>query len=73
MPEDYMDGFLKELRKKIKKIGRQYEIINIEVTEDIWNNLMRYEDFRKQAERQNANIGGYKIIKGKKFKIQIIS
>jgi hypothetical protein len=72
MSEDYMNSFLKKLHEEIEKIERKYEITSVEVTEDQWNNFMKNKYFRKQAERGNANLGGYRIDKGKEFKVHTV-
>lgn len=40
----------------------------VEVTENQWSILMAYPDFKRQADMGNANLGGYKVKKGKKLR-----
>ena len=69
MPTDIFYEVFKEINEKIGEQEKKHRISYIEVTEKQWKSLMTYQEFREQAEKRNANLGGYQITKGKEFKI----
>jgi hypothetical protein len=52
---------------KGKESGKS--VYSIEVSEKQWNVLMTHLDFRREAERGRANLGGYRVVKGNGLKI----
>ena len=72
MKEVQYDELRRTLGKISSSIGRiknKFLIEHVEVTEYQWDILMGNQDFKKQAEIGNANIGGYKILRGERFKV----
>lgn len=59
-----------EINKKVSK-HKSYEIRSIEVTSYQWRILEQNRDFRREARRKNANIGGIFVEKSKKDRFKI--
>ncbi|MFH0929054.1 MAG: hypothetical protein V1818_01710 [Candidatus Aenigmatarchaeota archaeon] len=67
------DEFKKVAGEIDKAIGenRRKGINYVEVTSYQWNVLLKNDDFEKQVNKRNANMGGYEIRKGIEFKVHL--
>ena len=63
-PEDILNLIntkIEEIKSQLPDKGRRLELKCFILTEEQWNVLLKIEDFKNEAERGNANLGGIPI------------